>query len=53
MLERTVEASSGEPSKIMIKIDHEGKELILSVTEGGKGCYFTDGIFCGCIESQI
>ena len=52
-LERTVEASAGEPSKIMIKIDHEGKELILSVTEGGKGCYFTDGIYCGCIESQI
>lgn len=53
VLERTVEASSGEPSKIMIKIDHEGKELILSVTDGGKGCYFTDGIFCGCIESQV
>ncbi len=52
-LERTVEASAGEPSRIMIKIDHEGKELVLSVTESGKGCYFTDGIYCGCIGSQI
>lgn len=50
--ERTVEASSGEPVQIMIKIDHEGKELVLAVTDAGKGCYFTDGIFCGCIASQ-
>ncbi|MBN2330213.1 MAG: hypothetical protein JXC85_00180 [Candidatus Aenigmarchaeota archaeon] len=51
-LERIIEESSGEPSKIMIRMDHGGKELILAVTESGKGCYFTDGIFCGCIESH-
>jgi hypothetical protein len=51
-VERTVEQRSGEPVQIMIIIDHRGQELILAVTEGGKGCYLTDGVFCGCIDGH-
>jgi hypothetical protein len=48
----TVEMNSGDTVQIMLRLDHEGKDLILAITEKGKGCYLTDGTFCGCIDGQ-
>jgi len=47
-----VEGDAGEAVIRMIKMDHEGKEVILAVTEGLKLCYLTDGKFCGCLDSR-
>jgi len=50
--EALVRERSGQDVGIMIRLEHEGKELILAVTAGMKTCWLTDGVFCGCIDAS-
>jgi hypothetical protein len=44
-----VEQGCGPP-QVMIKIDHEGHELVIAITENGRVAYLTDDKMCACIE---
>jgi hypothetical protein len=44
------ERESGSVVRIMLKIDHEGREIIMAAMPDGM-CYFTDGEFCSCITA--
>lgn len=46
---QAVTAGCGAP-QIMIRIDHEGRDLVIAVTQNGRVAYLTDGIMCQCIE---
>ncbi len=45
-----MEVSSGKGVNYMLRIDHEGKELILAIMDDLSLCYLTDGEFCGCLD---
>ncbi|MFH0956225.1 MAG: PepSY domain-containing protein [Candidatus Aenigmatarchaeota archaeon] len=47
---QVVGAGCGAP-QVMMKIDHEGHELVIAITENGRVAYLTDGTFCMCIET--
>ena len=46
------EDKSLDTVSLMLRIDHEGRDVIMAFTESGKECYLTDGTFCGCINRQ-
>jgi len=46
---RIVEENSGKDVRSMLRLDHEGKDLILATTYDMSLCYLTDGKFCACL----
>ena len=42
----------GKP-RMMIRIFHEGQEVVMGFTADGKMGYTTDGIFCACIDTEM
>ena len=38
---------------MMLRLDHEGKDLIMAFTTGGQLAYLTDDIFCACLDTGV
>jgi hypothetical protein len=49
-ISRLVEENCGTPL-MMVKVDHEGSELVIAVTDNNRVGYVTDGNFCMCVET--
>ncbi|MBN1896941.1 MAG: hypothetical protein JW789_04440 [Candidatus Aenigmarchaeota archaeon] len=49
-MSRMIEDNCGRPV-VMIKIDHEGTDLIIAVTENSRVGYVTGTTFCSCVET--
>ncbi len=48
--ERVVEENSGDDVRMMLMIDHDGKDVIMAFTAENMFCYLTDGQFCMCMN---
>jgi len=48
---KLIESKCG-PVRMMLKINHEGKDVIIGFTTDAKFAYLTDGRFCMCIDTS-
>ncbi len=48
--ERTVEENCMDEVLMMLKIDHEGQDVVMAFTRGEMFAYLTDGQFCMCMD---
>ena len=50
-IKQTASSECGGEVQGMIRIDHEGQDLVIAILSSGRVAYLTDGILCMCVDA--